>query len=194
MVNEVGKYNWHQRYFETRGLCTILLPIGCIYTKRETVQPGGWVWNLVLMKIQPPCPTPLAPREMFQGGFGDFLFSMKLLAMGKGGFRRVDGRQKWQLMELLSIRGALRILVSVYSARSLSHHFLFTPHSGLHITMVLWNQRPLHCPAANRVRLHKEVNDKIWRLGLESCSIKDSTPLPNSIGTKRDASSTFVPK
>jgi hypothetical protein len=25
-------------------------------------------------------------------------------------------------------------------------------------------------------------------LGLESCSKKDSTPLPNSVGTKRDAS------
>ncbi len=28
------------------------------------VWPGGWVWNLVLIKIQPPCPTLLAPREM----------------------------------------------------------------------------------------------------------------------------------
>ncbi len=33
----------------------------------------------------------------------------------------------------------------------------------------------------------KGVNE---RLGLESCSYKDSTPLPNSVGTERDASST----
>jgi hypothetical protein len=32
------------------------------------------------------------------------------------------------------------------------------------------------------------VNGTTWRLGLESCSNKDSTPLPNSVGTKRDAS------
>jgi hypothetical protein len=30
-------------------------------------------------------------------------------------------------------------------------------------------------------------------LGLESCSSKDPTPLPNSVGTKRDAS-TFAHK
>ncbi len=28
------------------------------------VRPDGWVWNLVLIKVQPPCPTLLAPREM----------------------------------------------------------------------------------------------------------------------------------
>jgi hypothetical protein len=38
------------------------------------------------------------------------------------------------------------------------------------------------------MRLHKEVNGTAWRLGLESCSNKDSIPLPNSFGTKRDAS------
>ncbi len=38
------------------------------------------------------------------------------------------------------------------------------------------------------MHLHKEVNGTTWRLGLESCSNKDPTPLPNSIGTKRDAS------
>jgi hypothetical protein len=38
------------------------------------------------------------------------------------------------------------------------------------------------------MRLHKEVNGTTWQLGLESCSNKDSTPSPNSVGTKRDAS------
>ena len=32
------------------------------------------------------------------------------------------------------------------------------------------------------------VNGTTRWLGLESCSNKDSTPLPNSVGTKRDAS------
>ena len=36
------------------------------------------------MKIQPPCPTPLAPREMLQGGFGDFLVSMKAIGLWAG--------------------------------------------------------------------------------------------------------------
>jgi hypothetical protein len=33
------------------------------------------LWNHVLIIIQNPlCPTPLAPKEMLQGGFGDFVF------------------------------------------------------------------------------------------------------------------------
>jgi hypothetical protein len=54
-------------------------------------------------------------------------------------------------------------------------------------TKVLWNQRPLHHPAANRVCLHKEVYGTTWQLGLESCFNKDPTPSPNFVGTKRDA-------
>ncbi len=59
---------------------------------------------------------------------------------------------------------------------------------GFVTTKVTWNQRPLHHPVANWVHLHKEVNGTTWQLVLESCSNKDSTPLPNSVGTKRDAS------
>jgi hypothetical protein len=33
------------------------------------------LWNHVLIMIQKPlCPTPSAPKEMLQGGFGDFCF------------------------------------------------------------------------------------------------------------------------
>ncbi len=58
-----------QRDFETRGLCAVLLPIGVVYIKKKT---GGWVWNLVLIKISTPLLNLLAPKEMLQGGFGDF--------------------------------------------------------------------------------------------------------------------------
>ncbi len=156
------------------------------------------VWNLVLIKIQSPYLTPLAPREMLPGGFGDFYFLWSYWPWARAAFDEVMGGGndcKW------ICRASGGHCWHVYSARStklaqllLSRHFLFTPCSGLHITKVLWNQRPLRHPAANRVHLHKGVNGTTWRLGLEYCYNKDSTPLPNSVGTKRNASFIFVCK
>ncbi len=69
-----------QSNFETRGLCTVLLPIGWVYTNRCKHYNLAVVWNLVLIKIQPPCPTPLAPREMLRWVWG-FLVSMKAIGL-----------------------------------------------------------------------------------------------------------------
>ncbi len=39
-------------------------------------------------------------------------------------------------------------------------------------------------PPINRVPVLRKASVSTWRLGLESFSNKDSTPLPDSIGTK----------
>ncbi len=150
-------------------------------------------------KDSTPLPNSVGTKRDASGWGWGFLVSMKAIGLqASAAFNKAMGSindGKWICWASGKHCG------HVYSARSTklaqllsSCHFLFTPCGGLHITKVLWNQRPLRRPAANRMRLHKEVNGATWQLSLESCSNKDSTPLPNSVGTKRDASSTFVPK
>ena len=56
--------------------------LSCLHpsSKLCVERPSGYtqavgLWNHVLIMIQnPACPTPSAPKEMLQGGFGDFYF------------------------------------------------------------------------------------------------------------------------
>ncbi len=164
---------------------------------------NGTTWRLVLEscsnKDSAPLPNSVGTNRDDSGWVWEFLVSMKAIGLwARAAFDKAMGGGndgKW----ICWVSGGHCGLVNSERSTKLarlpsSRHFLFTPCGGLHITKVLWNHRPLRSPAANRMCLHRNANGMTWRLGLESCSNKDSTPLPNSVGTKRDASSTFVPK
>jgi hypothetical protein len=55
------------------------------------------LWNHVLIMIQNPlCPTPLAPKKMLRGGFGDFYFYEIATAVDGFGFNDNERmRQKY---------------------------------------------------------------------------------------------------
>ncbi len=55
--------------------------------------------------FNPPCPTPLAPKEMLPGWVWGFLFSRKLLATGRAAFDGLNWRRKWRQMGSSSCGG-----------------------------------------------------------------------------------------
>ncbi len=151
-----SKKLWNQRHLHRTA--SILV---ASYVKR----PGGftWVvglWNHVLIMIQDPlCPTPLAPKEMLQGGFGDF-YSYEMLLGGwlwlrqwqEGALEMMKDPFKKDPINSSSSLSALDANLELAQGWTLARNgdsHQFPPCCCLQITTELWNQRRhSHRPAS----------------------------------------------